>query len=131
MRRTTEIGVRSSTEAVDTVSGDSMTSTFTGRWRGRSRLVGDHAPAHPEEDQLYVRVQTELVHRPPSVGLHGAAADEQLGGDIRIAVALGRQRQDLALPGGQGLVGVRLAPGPADVCLQRPFRERRAEVAAA
>src|SRR2546423_4988075 len=96
----------------------------SGRSTGR-----DPAAAQRIQYQPPVVAQAELVHRLGAVNLDGAWADEQPGADLGIRVALGRQMQHLPFTDGEELVGIDGgAPCPYPVGLDRPLRQRRADV---
>src|SRR5438552_11210233 len=54
-----------------------------------------------EEDGLYPVGHSKLAEQVADVGLHRVLADEEFGTDVLVALALGDQLQDLALPDGQ------------------------------
>src|SRR5215467_516956 len=70
-------------------------------WRPAGQVRLDQASSQGQAGQVGAAPGAGLVPDPVQVGIDGADTDEQLGGDLRVATALGDQGDQLAFPGAQ------------------------------
>src|SRR5439155_20984987 len=122
MRKATEILLRTTTEVVDTHRHDRPVGEpkrgASGRVGGLP-LLADDALMDGVERKLDLVSKPELLHGVGAVGLDGPAADEQPGGYVGVAMALGGESQHLPLASGERVMGIALAARASDVRFER------------